>query len=144
MANQKKRGRSLTRQAAVKGSSKKSEEELYQIPIKPNSQEERPMINKPLKLTKSSPTKYAIKKEEASKINRKSPSTPKTPTYEDAKKQLNLNYSETKNNQFSSRTPSNNTSLASSREQTPNTPISSKKPQHKGKPEFNVQLFKCT
>ena len=120
--SQKKRGRSLTRQIAISGNAKDIQDETHQ----PIVTKEENIHNIKSSKTRSSPSKY---------ITRQTPSTPKTPTHDNTKQQqLNLNYDESRSNQFGSRSPSNFNSLASSREPTPKISSSSKESAHEDKP----------
>ena len=119
---QKKRGRSLTRQVAVKSSGGTEVQELDRINGSPNSQGEKSMFIKSNKQAKSSPTKTTLRKPEDAHTSHQSPSTPKTPNHEDVKRQTLTKYNENKNGRLSSRNSSNNASLQSSREQTPKVP----------------------
>ena len=131
--SQKKRGRSLTRQLAVKGNYRIDEQDLDRSTTISESQEEKSILIKSNKQAKNSPTKYTSRKQDVSHTSLKSPTIPKTPNYDDAKKPSFTKYNENKNSHLSSRASSNNASLASSREQTPKVPTSSKSSPHENK-----------
>ena len=120
---QKKRGRSLTRQIAVSGNTKDTQDETHQ----PILAKEENIQNLKSNKTKSSPSKH---------MPRQSPSTPKTPTRDNTRQQQkhNVNYDENSGNQFGSRIHSTYNSVASSREPTPKISSSSKESAHEDKP----------
>ena len=130
--SEKKRGRSLTRQLAVKGSNRIDEQELDRNSTISDSREEKSILIKSNKQANNGPAKYTSRKQDVSHTSLKSPTTPKTPNYEDAKKPSFTKYNENKNSHLSSRA-SNNASLASSREQTPKFPTSSRSSPHENK-----------
>ena len=112
--NQKKRGRSLTRQIAISGSTKVSQEDVHKH--YPTKQENAQTIKN--NKIKSSPSKQ---------ISRQIPSTPKTPSHENTKlHQSHIRYDENEGSRVGSRTPSNHNSLTSSREPTPKISSSSR------------------
>ena len=106
--SQKKRGRSLTRQLAVKGSYRIDDQDLDKNTTISESQEEKSILIKPNK--QASPTKYTPRTQDVSHTSLKSPTSPKTPNYDDTKKSSLTKYNENKNSHLSSRTSSNNAS----------------------------------
>ena len=120
--NQKKRGRSLTRQIAISGNTKASQEDVHKH--NPTKQENAQMIKN--NKIKNSPSKQ---------IPRQLPSTPKTPSHENTKlHQSHLRYAENEGSQVGSRTPSNHNSVTSSREPTPKNFSSSRESANIDKP----------
>ena len=90
------------------------------------------------KQEKTSPKKYLVRKPDVLQASRQSLSTPKTPSQNDTRKQLlPAKYNET---QYRSRTPSNRSSLASSREPTPKTPNPPKQFFHEDKHDRKLSV----
>ena len=89
---------------------------------------------------KGSPTKYLPKKQDMTHVSQQSSSNQKNPSHEETRKQRHTKNSEIKHNQYHSTNPSNNTSLVSSREQTPKAPNSSKQSPQEARQEQGLNL----
>ena len=129
----KKRGRSLTRQLAVKGGNRVDEQELDRNTTVSDPREVKSILITSNKQVKAGATKYNSRTPDVPHKPLKSPTIPKTPNHEDTMKPSVTKYNENKSSHFSSRASSNNGSLASSREQTPKVPTSSKSSPHENK-----------
>ena len=143
--NQSNRGRSLTRQTAVKGHSKVSPDDKSQMTITSNCKiEENPStkLNRQNNTVKGSPTKYLLKKQDMPHVSHQTSSNPKTPSHEETKKQPYSKNTDLKHNQYHSTNNSNNATLGASREQTPKAPTSSKQSQQDAREEQGLNMGK--
>lgn len=127
--NQKKRGRSLTRQVAISGRTKATQEDIHKN--NPTKQENAQMVQT-----------SKIKRSPSKQISRQLPSTPKTPSHENSNLHQNhIRYDENVGSRVSSRTPSNHNSVSSSREPTPKNFSSSRESTHVEKPSKYTLFF---